>query len=539
VEGLITTPPNSELGDFAVPCFTLSKKLRQSPAAIAAELATRIQPNEYLVKIQSAGPYLNFFVNKSRFAEETLTRIAQQGESYGASNVGAGKTVVVDFSHPNIAKPFGIHHLRSTVIGNALRNIYRALGYNAVGVNHLGDWGTQFGMLLAAWQRYGQGALTEEISIQNLFELYVRIHEEMENDPEVQEEARAWFRRLEQGDAEARRMWEICRSVSLKEFNRVYDRLGIAFESVAGESFYQDKIQDSLQRLEGKGLTQISDGATIVDLEKWNIPPFIARRSDDATLYATRDLCAAEYRWNTYHFDKMLYVVDVAQSLHFQQLFKVLERMGYEWHQRCVHVVFGRMRGLSTRHGKVIFLEDVLDDSIERARKMIEEKNPDLPNKDEVAQKVGIGAVIFADLKRGRVKDFTFDWNEVLDPIGDTGPYLQYTHARFCSVLRKAGQATTVEVDYAQLQEEETVALVKALGEFPDAIQQAARELEPSILSRALLDIGDRANKFYEKHQVIGVEEKTFRARLLLVDCTRQVLANGLRLLGMEAPAEM
>ncbi len=540
VEGLIETPPNSEMGDYAVPCFALARKLRKSPAAIAAELAAQIEPNEYLTKIVNAGPYLNFFVNKSRFAEETLKRIVEEGPRYGASNVGAGKTVIIDFSHPNIAKPFGIHHLRSTVIGNALRNIYRALGYNVIGVNHLGDWGTQFGKLLAAWNRWGEGDLTEDISIATLLELYVRIHEEIENDPAVEEEARAWFRRLEQGDPEARRMWEVCRRVSLKEFNRVYEMLGITFELVAGESFYQDKMQDTLQRLQDKGLTTLSEGATIVDLTEWNMPPFIARRSDDASLYATRDLAAAEYRWNTYHFDKMLYVVDVAQSLHFQQLFKVLELMGYEWHTRCAHVVFGRMLGLSTREGKVIFLEDVLNHSVELARKLVKEKNPNLPNKDEVAQKVGIGAVIFADLKRGRIKDYVFDWDEVLNPFGDTGPYLQYTHARYCSVLRKAPSPVVVEgVDYARLSEAETVALIKATAEFPNAIQQAARDYEPSVVSRALLDIADKANKFYEKHQVIGVEAKTFQARLLLVDCTRQVLANGLRLLGMEAPEEM
>jgi arginyl-tRNA synthetase len=540
VEGLIETPPNSEMGDYAVPCFALARKWRKSPAAIAAELAAKIEPNEYLTKIVNAGPYLNFFVNKSRFAEETLKRVTGEGARYGTLNVGAGKTVIIDFSHPNIAKPFGIHHLRSTVIGNALRNIYRALGYNVIGVNHLGDWGTQFGKLLAAWERWGEGELTEDISIATLLEFYVRIHDEIENDPAVEDEARLWFRRLEQGDPEARRMWEVCRNVSLKEFNRVYEMLGITFESVAGESFYQDKMQDTWQRLQDKGLTTLSEGATIVDLTEWNMPPFIARRSDDASLYATRDLAAAEYRWNAYHFDKMLYVVDVAQSLHFQQLFKVLELMEHEWHERCAHVVFGRMLGLSTRAGKVIFLEDVLNHSTELARKLVEEKNPDLPNKDEVAQKVGIGAVIFADLKRGRIKDYVFDWDEVLNPFGDTGPYLQYTHARYCSVLRKAERPVVVEgVDYARLSEAETVALIRALAEFPNAIQQAARDYEPSVVSRALLDIADKANKFYEKHQVIGVEEKTFQARLLLVDCTRQVLANGLRLLGMEAPEEM
>ncbi|MCS6860889.1 MAG: arginine--tRNA ligase [Abditibacteriales bacterium] len=540
VEELIETPPSSEMGDYAVPCFALARKWRKPPAAIAAELAAKIAPSEYLAKVENAGPYLNFFVNKRCLAEETLKRVATEGARYGTSNVGAGKTVVIDFSHPNIAKPFGIHHLRSTVIGNALRNVYRALGYHVVGINHLGDWGTQFGKLLAAWQRWGTGELTEDISVATLLQLYVRIHDEIENDPAVEEEARAWFRRLEQGDPEARRMWEVCRNVSLKEFNRVYEMLGITFESVAGESFYQDKIHDTLQRLQDKGLTTVSEGATIVDLKPWGMPPFIARRRDDASLYATRDLAAAEYRWSTYHFDKMLYVVDVAQSLHFQQLFKVLELMGYEWHARCAHVVFGRMLGLSTREGKVIFLEDVLNHSIELARKMVEEKNPDLPNKDEVAQQVGIGAVIFADLKRGRIKDYVFDWEEVLNPFGDTGPYLQYTHARFCSILRKAAQPVVMGgVDYARLSEAETVALIKAIAAFPRAVQQAARDYEPSIVSRALLDIADKANKFYEKHQVIGVEETTFHARLLLVDCTRQVLANGLRLLGIAAPEEM
>ena len=341
---------------------------------IAEELSAQIATGDRISEVRPAGPYLNFFVPKANLVAETLSAVLEQGADYGRGDRGAGKTVVIDFSHPNIAKPFGIHHLRSTVIGNALRNIYRALGYEVVGVNHLGDWGSQFAKLILAWNYWGEGELTADITIQKLLELYVRINEEIEDNPELEQEARDWFRRLENGDEEAVRMWQVCVDVSFKEFDRVYDMLGIGFESIAGESFYQDKMPATLDRLRAKGLLTESEGATIVDLEKWDMPPLIALRSDDATLYGTRDLAALEYRWATYRFEKLLYVVDVAQSLHFRQLFQVLELMEYDWREKCAHVQFGRLRfkdggGASTRRGNVIFLEDVLNRAIELTRK--------------------------------------------------------------------------------------------------------------------------------------------------------------------------
>ncbi len=542
---LIEVPPNPDLGDYALPCFSLAKTLRKAPNQIALELAEQLKFGDRISEVRAAGPYINFFVHPSSFVEEVLSKVLAQSREFGRTDVGTGKTIVIDFSHPNVAKPFGIHHLRSTVIGNALRNIFRALGYEVVGVNHLGDWGSQFAKLIVAWKRWGEGELTEEaINIQSLLDLYVRIHEEIEDDPAVEEEARNWFRRLEDGDAEATRMWQVCVNVSFKEFNRVYETLGITFESVAGESFYQDKMPATLKRLEEMGLTRISEGATIVDLSEWDMSPFMALRSDDATLYATRDLAAVEYRQETYGFHQMLYVVDVAQSLHFRQLFKVLELMGYEWGERCAHVVFGRLRfkdgAMSTRRGQIIFLEDVLNKAVDLTREIIEEKNPDLPDKEQVARDVGIGAVIFADLDSRRVRDVVFDWDEVLNFNGETGPYVQYTHARYRSVLRNFGQALPPsDVDFSLLTEPETLAVVKCLEQFPSQIENAAEEYEPSLIATYLIDLCRVANRFYNAHRVISEEAPLTSARVALVYAITEVLAAGLDLLGMKAPEQM
>jgi arginyl-tRNA synthetase len=542
--GLIETPPDPEMGDYALPCFAMAKTLRKAPNQIAAELAEKMVPEGRLTEVRATGPYLNFFVSKEALAEETLKEVLAKGVDYGKSEVGSGRTIVIDFSHPNIAKPFGIHHLRSTVIGNAIRNIYRALGYEVVGVNHLGDWGSQFAKLILAWTRWGEGELTEEITIQELLDLYVRIHEEIEDNPEAEKEAAAWFRRLEAGDAEARRMWQVCCNVSYKEFDRVYKRLGIEFESVAGESFYLDKLEDTLAGIEKKGLLKKSEGATIVDLSEWDMSPMILRRSDGATLYHTRDMAAIEYRWATYGFEKMLYVVDVAQTLHFRQLFKVLELMEYDWVERCEHVVFGRLRfkdgGMSTRRGKVIFLEDVLDRAEALAQQIIDDKNPDLPNKEDVVRDVGIGAVIFADLDSRRAKDVVFDWDEILNFNGETGPYVQYTHARYCSVLRKYGKSVPpADVDLSLLSEPETVAVVKCLGQFPGRIQGAADANEPSLIATYLIDLCTAANRFYNAHKVVSDDEALTDVRIALVYAITVVLANGMGMLGMKAPQEM
>lgn len=544
VAELMEIPPKPELGDYAFPCFALAKTMRKAPVAIAQELAEKIPVGDHIAEVRPVGPYVNFFVQQQRFVSETLGAVLSLGEAYGRSEVGKGKTVVIDFSHPNIAKPFGIHHLRSTVIGNALRNVFRALGYEVVGVNHLGDWGSQFAKLIAAWKRWGEGELTADIAIQKLLELYVRIHEEIEDNPDVEAECRAWFRRLEAGDPEAVRMWQVCVDVSFKEFDRVYAMLGITFESIAGESFYQDKMAGTIARLKAKGLTKISEGATIVDLSAWDMPPLIALRSDDATLYGTRDLAAAEYRWETYRFDQLLYVVDVAQSLHFRQLFKVLELMAYDWYARCTHVVFGRLRfkdgGMSTRKGKVIFLEDVLNQAIDLTREIIEKKNPDLPDKEQVAKDVGIGAIVFADLDSRRARDVVFDWEEVLNFNGETGPYVQYTHARYCSVLRRYEEALPPgDVDFGLLQESETQDVVRCLERFPGQIAKAADEHEPSLIAGYLIELCAVANRFYNAHHVISEDAALTRARVALVYGIKTVLASGLGMLGMKAPERM
>ncbi len=544
LEGLIEVPPDPEMGDYAMPCFVLAKRLRKAPNQIASELVQKIPEAGRVTEVRATGPYVNFFVSKGVLAEETLKEALAKGTDYGKSEAGHGKTVVIDFSHPNIAKPFGIHHLRSTVIGNALRNVYRARGYEVVGVNHLGDWGSQFAKLILAWTRWGEGELTEEITIQELLELYVRIHDEIEDNPEAEKEAAGWFRRLEAGDPEARRMWEVCCSVSYKEFDRVYNRLGIEFETVAGESFYLDKLQGTLDRLDEKGLLKKSEGATIVDLSEWDMSPMILRRSDEATLYHTRDMAAAEYRWATYGFEKLLYVVDVAQTLHFRQLVKGLELMEHEWVDRCEHVVFGRLRfkdgGMSTRRGKVIFLEDVLDRAEALAQQIIDEKNPDLPGKADVVRDVGIGAVIFADLDSRRAKDVVFDWDEILNFSGETGPYVQYTHARYCSVLRKYGKPVPpADCDLTLLSEPEAVAVVKCLGQFPERIENAADLNEPSLIATYLIDLCNEANRFYNAHRVVSDDGDLTKVRIALVYAISVVLANGLALLGIKAPEEM
>ena len=545
VRALIETPPRAEMGDYALPCFALAKIFRKAPNMIAEELSAQIATGDRISEVRVAGPYLNFFVPKINLVEETLSAILEQGADYGRGDRGVGKTVVIDFSHPNIAKPFGIHHLRSTVIGNALRNIYRALGYEVVGVNHLGDWGSQFAKLILAWNYWGEGELTADITIQKLLELYVRINEEIEDNPELEQEARDWFRRLEDGDEEAVRMWQVCVDVSFKEFDRVYDMLDIGFESIAGESFYQDKMPATLDRLRSKGLLTESEGATIVDLEKWDMPPLIALRSDDATLYGTRDLAALEYRWETYRFEKLLYVVDVAQSLHFRQLFQVLELMEYDWREKCAHVQFGRLRfkdggGASTRRGNVVFLEDVLNRAIELTQKIIADKNPDLPNGEQIARDVGIGAIIFADLDSKRTRDIVFDWDEVLNFNGETGPYLQYTHARYCSVLRRYdGTLPPRDIDFALLNETEAIEVVKCLARFPGQIQKAADEYEPSAVTTLMIELCTVANRFYNAHQVISEQADLTAARVALVYAIKTVLASGLSLLGMKAPEQM
>ncbi len=549
IEGLIEIPPDLKMGDFAFPCFAIAKQFRNAPGKISADLAQKLTTSDIITEIKALGPYLNFYVSKEMFFKTVLDEVFTKSNTYGNSDSGAGKTAVTDYSSPNIAKHLAVHHLRSAVIGNAIHNIHKALGYNCVGINHLGDWGTQFGQLIVAFKKWGpgsknQGPINETgLDINKLNELYVRFHKEAKDDPSLEDEARDWFKKLENGNEEARETWQYFKDISLSEFERVYEKLGVKFDSYAGESFYNDMLDETVKRIKDAGLTEISKEALIVNLDKYDMPPCILRKKDDASLYATRDICAAEYRKREYNFDKMIYVVGSEQKLHFKQFFKVLDLMGYEWVSDCVHVDFGlvKFKGgkMSTREGKVILLEDLLVESCKIAREIIESKNSDLENKTEIANDVGIGAIIFSELSTKRVKDVLFDWNEILNFDGETGPYVQYTHARLCSVIKKCGEKITNEVDYNVLKEDDELLLVKKLESFPLTIIRAAQHCEPSILSKYLLDLCGTFNRFYQHHRILIDDTELKKARILLVDSVRQVIKNGLEILGLKAPERM
>jgi len=540
---LVEIPPDPKLGDYAFPCFVLSKGWKKPPEQIAKDLASQLKATELIREIYSIGPYLNFRVNRSKLAEFVLTRIYEQETDYGSDDEGRGKTIVIDFSSPNIAKPFGIGHLRTTVIGNALYHIYKKLGYEVVRINHLGDWGTQFGKVILAYKMWGDEREFLKDPISTLYDLYVRFHREAEKDPALEEKARIWFKRLEDGDKEAKTLWEKFREYSLEEFKRVYRMLGIEFDSYAGESFYEKFMEETIQKIKAKGLARISQDALIVDLEKFDLPPCLLKKKDEATLYATRDIAAAIYRYNTYRFHKSLYVVGSAQKLHFQQVFKVLELLGYPWAKDCVHVDFGwikfKQKMMSTRKGNIILLEDVLNRSIQLARKIIEEKNPDLQNKDEVAREVGIGAVIFADLSTRRNKDIDFDWDQVLSFDGETAPYVQYTHARLCSLLRKYGKPIQKDIDYEVFSTEEETSLIKLLEDFPRRIKSAGQNYEPAFICSHLIDLCSTFNRFYQRERIITGDERSTRARMLLVKAIQSTIKSGLSLLGIKAPERM
>ena len=539
----IEVPPSVELGDYAFPCFPLAKSLRKAPQAIATELATAFQPTALIKEARAAGPYVNFFVDRVAYTRAGLGAILEQGSRYGESTEGVGKTVVVDYSAPNIAKPFGVGHLRSTVIGNALYRIHDHLGYRVIRVNHLGDWGTQFGKLIVAFKRWGNETDMTTHAIQTLYDLYVRFHSEAETHPELEDEARGWFKRLEDGDPEARAIWQRFRDLSLQEFARIYERLGITFDSQAGESFYEPYLDQTIERIQQAGLVSVSDEALIVDLRPYNMPPCLLRKKDEATLYATRDLAAAMYRYETYGFWKMLYVVGADQRLHFQQVFKVLELMGFPWAHDCVHVDFGLIRfhdeRMGTRRGNIIFLEDVLDRAVELAEQIVHEKNPELPNKRQVAEAVGIGAVIFTDLSTRRVKDVNFEWEKVLTFEGETGPYVQYTHARACSVLRKADQPLRPDVDCSPLTHDEAFDLVRLLTDYPAVLRRAAESYEPFFVTDYLLTLSERFNKYYHNYRILTDDAAVREARLWLVKGVQSVIESGLTMLGIKAPEEM
>lgn len=539
----VEIPPDKAMGDYAYPCFRLAKVLRKAPPLIAADLAEKIQLPSFVKEVKVVGAYLNFFTDKSVFAETIISKVFAEKENYGKSKEGEGKNIVIDYSSPNIAKPFHVGHLRSTVIGNAIYKIYEFLGYNCVGINHLGDWGTQFGKLITAYKMWGNAEAVEKDGISELMRIYVKFHEEAEKDPSLNDTARAWFVKMQDGDEEAISLWKWFKDISLKEFERVYKTLDVSFDSYAGESFYNDKMAAVVEELKEKNLLKESNGAMIVDLEDAKMPPCLIIRSDGGTLYATRDITAALYRKKTYDFEKCIYVTAIDQNLHFAQWFKVIEKMGYDWYKNLVHVPFGLVSlesgKLSTRKGNVVLMEDLLSEAVKKTAAIIEEKNPNLPNKEEVAKEVGIGAVIFDDLYNGRIKDIVFSWEKMLSFEGETGPYVQYTNARACSVLRKAEEEADGNVDFSLLTDDVTVEVIKLIASFNDKVKDAAERYEPSVVSRYLVDLAQAFNKFYHDNSILNAEENTRKARLAVVKAVSLVLTSGLALLGIKAPEQM
>lgn len=543
ITALIEVPPNKEMGDYAFPCFKLAKIFRKAPNAIAEDLAGKIQPTDDINKIVNLGGYVNFFVNKESLAKKVINQVLSEKENYGKSEFGKGKTVVVEFSSPNIAKPFHIGHVRTTVIGNALSKIYQSQGYHVEKLNHLGDYGTQFGKLIVAYKLWGDKQAVEKDPIKELLKLYIRFHDEAEAKPEMEDEAREWFTKLENGDQEAKDLWQWFRDESLKEFSRVYDLLDIDFDSYVGESFYSDKMPAVIEELKEKNLLVESDGAMIVDLEDSKLPPALIQKRDGSTLYLTRDLASAFYRKKIYNFDKSIYVVGAQQELHFKQCFEIIKMMGYDWYKDMVHVQFGMVAleegTMSTRKGRVVFLEDVLNQAIDRTRQIIEEKNPDAENIDEVAKAVGVGAVVFQELSNSRIKDYTFSWDRTLSFEGETGPYVQYTHARCCAVLRKADQPVSADINYEALSDQDAADVLSVLETFNKSIMTAMKKNEPHIVTRFVLDLAQAFNKFYHNSPILVEDDDLRAARLALVEATRQTIENALKILGMKAPQKM
>lgn len=541
LENAVEIPPKTDMGDFAFPCFKLAKTFRKAPPMIAKELSEKIEKPDFLSEIKVMGGYLNFFVDKSQYAKMIVDTYLNS-ESYGSSDEGNGKTICIDYSSPNVAKNFHVGHLRTTIIGNSINNIYKKLGYEVVRINHLGDWGTQFGKLIVAYKRWGSKEAIEQNGISELMKIYVQFHDEAEKDDSLNDEARAWFTKMEHGDEEALSIWKWFREISLNEFLRVYDMLGIEFDSYAGESFYNDKMAAVIKELKEKGLITVSDGAQIVTLENYNMPPCLITKKDGSSLYATRDISAALYRKKTYDFSKCIYVTGLEQKLHFAQWFKVIELMGYDWSENLVHVPYGlvSLKGgkLSTRHGNVIYAEDILKESVQKIASIIEEKNPDLPDKETVSKQVGIGAILFNDLYNQRIKDVVFDWDKILNFDGETGPYVQYTYARAASVLRKIGEINN-SMDYSALADEASMALLKEIEKYPSVIKDASEKFEPSVIARYSVDLAQSFNKFYHDCQ-INVEDSNIKnTRANIVAITKAILKDALGLLGISCPEQM
>ncbi|MBF1180179.1 MAG: arginine--tRNA ligase [[Eubacterium] sulci] len=550
IKSMIEIPQDQSMGDYAFPCFRLAKTMRKAPNLIAAELAEKLQGEQLFSEVSPVNAYVNMFVSREEMMKSTVSEVLEEKENFGRSDIGGNKKVIVEFSSPNIAKPFHIGHIRSTVIGNSLSKIYDALGYDVFKINHLGDYGTQFGKMICAYRRWGNREDVINAPIKTLLGYYTKFHVEVEEHPELEDEARAIFTKLEQGSKEEVELWQWFREESLKEFQRVYDMLGIEFDSYNGESFYSDKMPRFEKELSDKGLLQESNGAQVVDLEAYKLGTALIKKSDGSSLYITRDIAAAVYRKENYDFYKNIYVVATQQNLHFQQLFKILELMGYDWANQCVHVPFGMVRleegTMSTRHGRVVFLEDVLNGAIEKTREIIEEKNPNIENLEEITSQVGIGAVVFNELSNNRIKDYTFKWDQILNFDGETGPYVQYTHARCASLLRKAGEDIVAKaqdpknVDFALLAKSDSAyELTKLIYAFPGVVEQAGEKYEPSIITRHIIDIAQCFNKFYHDEHIIVDDEVEKTSKIALVIATKRVIATGIGLLGMKAPERM
>ncbi|MAF67414.1 MAG: arginine--tRNA ligase [Planctomycetes bacterium] len=542
----LEVPRDAALGDLAFPCFTLAKTLRKAPPVIAAELAEAVGGELEGIAAAATGPYVNFTVERGLLARSVIAKVTAEGERYGHCELGGGETIVIDLSSPNIAKPMSVGHLRSTVIGAAVQRILDALGYRTLAINHIGDWGSQFGKLVAAIDRWGDSVEMETDPIRALLALYVRYHEEEAEDPSLAEEARRCFQELESGiDGPVRARWKRITALSLGEFDKIYARLGVSFQLVRGEAYFEPMLDETVERIEAAGITEVSEGALIVDLSEIaeGIPPCLLRKSDGTTLYATRDMAALFHRWEEYTFQRCLYVVGADQKLHFRQLKAVLERMGLDWEPRVEHVWFGMLRlpegKMSTRKGRVVFLEEVLDRARDEALAIIEEKNPDLPGAAEIAEQVGVGAVVFNDLKRERIKDIEFEWDEVLSFEGETGPYVQYTHARLASILRRAEAADEggANPDFSALADAAGVLL--RIARFPAVLRSAGAHAEPSEVTTWVLGLCREVNGWYTQHRVLGQEPALTAARLALVGVAATAIARGLAILGLAAPREM
>lgn len=545
VYSLIETPPNYEMGDYAFPVFSLAKVFRKNPNMIAEEIASSIESNLF-EKVESKGAYVNFFINKEILAQEVLNTVNEMGDDYGKLKIGEGKNVIIEYSSPNIAKPFHIGHIRTTIIGDSLKKIYNFLGYNVTSYNHLGDYGTQFGKLIVAIEKWGNREEIEKNPIPELLKLYVKINQEAEKDEELLNESRYWFKELELGNEKAVELWQWIRDVSVEEFKRVYKILDIDFDYYMGESFYSDKMEAQVKIMEEKGILELSEGAKIVDLDKYNLPPALILKSDGSTIYLTRDIATAVYRETTHHPEKIIYVVGSQQILHFKQLKYTIKEMGYDWYEKIVHVPFGMVSlqegTLSTRRGNVVYLEDLLNKSIDKVRDILNEREAErgqtIDDKEKLASQVGVGAIKFQELFNQRIKDYTFDWDNTLSFDGETGPYVQYTHARINSILTR-GDFKPVEINTSLLTQENEVNLLRLIYNFSNVVVDAHEKYEPYFVTRHIAELAKEFNKYYNSTQILVEDEELKKQRLMLAYAVKVVIKSGLGLLGIEAPNKM